>query len=358
MTTTPHPPLRLGILGAANIARVFVEGLAGCDAVRVDAVASRDAGKAQAFAAQYGIARTHASYEAMLEDKALDAVYIPLPNSLHADWSERALRAGLHVLCEKPLTVTLQEAEHLFAVARECGRVLLEAYPYRYQPQTLVMQRLLSEGAIGEVRLVQAFFGFTLRAGTNIRLDPALGGGALLDAGCYAVSLARLAVGRRPLAVQAHARWGASGVDLGLAGTVQYEGGAVAQIGCAMDGALHRHALVVGTRGLIETDYLNHTTPERPGILRLRRSAGWDHPLQDEPHAIGNGFAFEAEHFAARIHRPTPQHDIDTHLSLENMATLQALLLAARQGGEVAVAAVQHGLDARGAKINADGQRA
>ncbi|MDP3082171.1 MAG: Gfo/Idh/MocA family oxidoreductase, partial [Rubrivivax sp.] len=253
-------PLRLGILGTARIAQGFVDGVRDSPAVRVDAVASRDGARAADFAARHGIARAHGSYEALLADPGIDAVYNPLPNSLHAQWSERALRAGLHVLCEKPLTVTLAEARGLFRVARDSGRVLLEAYPYRYQPQTLLTERLIRDGAIGELRALQAYFGFALPAGANIRLDPALGGGALLDAGCYAVSLARLAVGRRPLSVLAQARWGDSGVDIGLTGSVHYEGGAVAQVGCAMDAALQRSATLVGTQGVIETDYQNHTT--------------------------------------------------------------------------------------------------
>jgi D-xylose 1-dehydrogenase (NADP+, D-xylono-1,5-lactone-forming) len=341
MPAPSNRPLRLGILGTANIARGFVKGLAGSSSVCVDAVASRSAEAASTFAAELAIGRTHGSYDALLADPQIDAIYNPLPNSLHAAWTEKALRAGKHVLCEKPITVTLAEAEHLFAVARDTGRVLLEAYPYRWQPQTMLMRQLIDEGAIGEVRLVQSFFGFALAPGPNIRLDPALGGGALLDAGCYAVSLARLAVGRAPVSVVAQPRWGDSGVDLGMSGTVRFEGGAVAQVACSMDAALHRGAVVLGTRGLIETDYLNHTTAARPGYLRLRRGTGWDQPLQDQPFSRGNGFRLEAEHFARQVAahagRGWPADDPDTTLSLQNMATLEALLRSARDGCEVAV---------------------
>ncbi|HSW04707.1 Gfo/Idh/MocA family protein [Aquabacterium sp.] len=332
--------LRLGILGTARIAQGFAEGVAGSALVRIDAVASRSADAAAAFADRHAITRAHGSYEALLADGQLDAVYIPLPNSLHAPWTERALRAGLHVLCEKPLTVTLAEAQSLFTVAKASGRVLLEAYPYRYQPQTLRLRQLIDEGAIGDIRLVQACFGFSLPAGADIRLDPALGGGALLDAGCYAVSLARLVAGRRPLAVLAQARWSDSGVDMALTGTVHYEGGAVAQIGCAMDAAVHRQALVLGSAGVIETDYLNHTHAQRPGVLRLRRGVGWDAPLESVAFDQGNGFRFEAEHFARQVFEPGLRDDGDTRLSLENMATLEALLRSAREGRSVDVTPV------------------
>ena len=331
---TTAPPLRIGVLGTANIAHPFCEGLAGSSTVQVVAVGSRSAAAATAFAQRHGIPRVHGSYEALLADPEVDAIYNPLPNSLHAPWSERALRAGKHVLCEKPLTVTLAESLALFAVARETGRVLLEAYPYRYQPQTLRMRQLIDEGAIGEVRLVQAFFGITLPAGPNIRLDAALGGGATLDLGCYAASLARLAVGRRPLRVTAHALNTDGGVDLRLTGSIHYEGGAVAQVGCAMDTAVHRAATIVGSSGLIETDYQNHTGPKRPCYLRLRRGTGWDVATEPVPFDTGDGFRLEAEHFAGLVAGTAPAGD-DMLLTLQNMATLEALLASARAGGAV-----------------------
>ncbi len=331
-------PLRLGILSTANIAHGFADGVAGSSLVRVDAVASRSAEPALAFAQRHGIARSHARYEDLLADPAIDAIYNPLPNSLHAPWTEAALKAGKHVLCEKPLTVTRAEAEPLFALARERGLVLLEAFPYRYQPQTLRVRELLAEGAIGQVRLIQAYFGFSLREGPNIRFDPALGGGALLDAGCYAVSFARIAAGAAPVSALAQARWTERGVDLALTGTVHYANGAAAQIGCAMDTAVQRLALVVGSEGVIETDYLNHTSQARPGCLRLRRGAGWDATTQDEPYALANGFRCEAEHFARQVALPAAQRDQeDEALSLQNMATLEALLRSAHEGRVVSI---------------------
>jgi predicted dehydrogenase len=328
-----NTPLRIGILSTANIAHPFCEGLAGSSSVKVVAVGSRSAETAAVFARRHAIPRVHASYEALLADPEVDAIYNPLPNSLHAPWSEKAMRAGKHVLCEKPLTVTLAEAQALFAVARETGRVLLEAYPYRYQPQTLRMRQLIEEGAIGEVRLVQSYFGFNLAPGDNIRFDPALGGGATLDAGCYAVSLARLAVGQRPLSVTAQALYTDTDVDLSLQGTIRYEGGAVAQVGCAMNTAVHRAALVLGSAGLIETDYQNHTGPQRPCYLRLRRGSGWDATMGAVPFEMGDGFRLEAEHLAGLV-RGTAAAGEDTLLTLQNMATLEALLKSARRDGE------------------------
>jgi len=177
MTT---PPLRIGILGAANIARSFVAGVKPSERVTVSAVASRDAEKARAFAREFSVARHFGSYETLLADREIDAVYIPLPNSLHAEWSIRAAGAGKHVLCEKPLSATAGEARAMFDAARRHGVHLVEGYPYRAQPQTLKLRELLDAGVIGEVRLIQASFGFTLGAGENIRLSPQLAGGALM----------------------------------------------------------------------------------------------------------------------------------------------------------------------------------
>lgn len=332
-------PFRLGVLSTARIAHGFVDALEGAEGLRIEAVGSRSQDAADAFAARHDIPRAHASYEALLADRELDGIYIALPNSLHAPWAERAMRAGHHVLCEKPLTVTPDEAVALFATARETGRVLLEAYPYRYQPQTLLVQQLVAEGAIGAVRLVQSSFGFNTPPDTDIRLNPELGGGALFDAGCYAASFARLAVGQRPLAASAQARWHSHNVDLALSGTVHYEGGAMAQIGCTMDTTPHRRAVVIGRAGLIETDYLNHTSESRPGTLRLRRGMTWDDP-QPVPYATGNGFRFEAERFVRMVREPMASDDLDRRLSLDNAATIDALLRSAREGRMVDVRAL------------------
>ena len=176
--------MRIGILGCANIARQFTRDVAPSPQVKVVAVASRSMETAQAFAATFGIARSHGSYEALLADAEVDTIYLPLPNSLHAEWAVKAARAGKHVLCEKPLALGLAEARAMFAAARANGVMLLEAYPYYFQPQTGAMLALLHGGAVGEVRSVQSSFGFTLaNPATNIRLKPELGGGALLDAG-------------------------------------------------------------------------------------------------------------------------------------------------------------------------------
>ena len=345
MTTPQHPPLRFGILGCANIARQFARDVAPSRQVRLAAVASRDGAKATAFAAEFDIPRAHASYEALLDDSGVDAIYIPLPNSLHAEWATRAAQRGRHVLCEKPLAMTLDEARAMFESARRHGVMLLEAYPWWFQPQTAALLGLLDGGAIGTVRQVQASFGFMLRdpAGSNIRSIAALGGGALMDAGCYGLSLIRLAIDRAPHSVQASARIGPTGVDIATQATLHYADGAMAQLSCAMDVALHRQALILGSDGVISTEFLNHTSEHgrthpwgyQPSQLRVRRGSG-NGPFETVRSATGSGFRFAAEAFAAVVAaRDFAAVERAAKASLDIAAMLDAISASARSGATV-----------------------
>ncbi|MBM3548761.1 MAG: Gfo/Idh/MocA family oxidoreductase [Alphaproteobacteria bacterium] len=338
-------PLRLGILGAANIARLFTRGVAGSPLVTVDAVASRDAAKAAEFAKAEGIPRSHGSYEALLADPAIEAIYIPLPNDLHAEWTIRAAAAGKHVLCEKPLAMTGAEAHAMFAAARAHGIHLAEAYPYMSQPQTLRMRELLAE--IGRVQLVTAMFGFSLTTPegaplgdpANIRLNPARGGGGLRDAGTYSMSLARIATGERPSRVLASAKWTQSGVDQVIAATVEFPSGAIAQVSCCMSGAFHRAAVIVGERGVIETSYLNHGLDGKL-LLRVRRGTAGTLPLETLEVEGVSGFRAEAESFA-RMVREKPAHwnGASEAESIDIVLALDAIAASARSGSWEAVKA-------------------
>ena len=345
MPSSPSP-LRLGVLGCANIARTFVRDVAASPQVRVVAAASRDATKAAAFAREFAIPRHHGSYGALLADTEVDAVYIPLPNTMHATWAMAAARAGKHVLCEKPLAVSRAEAVAMFAAAREAGVMLLEAYPYWFQPQTGDLVRLLRQGAIGEVRYVHAAFGFTIAQPVgNIRMSSDLGGGALLDAGSYPLSLVRLVTGEAPERVRADARWAPTGVDISMAATLHYADGRHAHIECAMDVAMHRRALIVGSGGVIETEYLNHTSEvaggnawgHLPGQMRVRRAAT-PVPFEELRSPCGSGFRFAAEAFAEVVaRRDFAAIERAAAASIDIAATLEALAMSARQRREVAV---------------------
>jgi predicted dehydrogenase len=344
ITKISTAPLRIGILGAANIARQFVRDTQPSEAVRVVAVASRTDESACSFAKEQGIDRWHGSYEALLTDPDVDAVYIPLPNSLHGEWAIAAARLGKHVLCEKPLALGMEQARAMFDAAHAHGVMLLEAYPWWFQPQTGDMLALLQAGAIGEVRSLQASFGFTVHnPQSNIRMKPELGGGALLDAGSYPLSLVRLVMGEAPQRVSAQARWADSGVDIGLMASLEFADGRQAQVSCAMDTANHRRATLMGTQGTIETEYLNHTTDAPghpwgylPSQLRVRRGVANTVPFEDVHSPSGSGFRFCAEAFA----RVVATGDVAAveraaQASLDIAAMLDAIALSARSGRTV-----------------------
>lgn len=338
--------LKMGVLGCAKIAHGFVRDVLPSDQVELVAVASRDLGKAQAFAAQFGLAQAWGSYEALLADPNVDAIYLPLPNTMHAPWAMAAARAGKHVLCEKPLTLTRDVAQDMFDTARQHGVMLLESFPYYFQPQTGDMLALLQSGAIGQVRSVQASFGFTLapEATGNIRFNPDLGGGALLDAGSYPLSLIRLVMGQAPVRVMAQSSWAASGVDISTMATLEYADGRRAQLMCAMDVANVRRATICGTAGTLETEYLNHTADAvgqspygyLPSQMRVRRGIANTLAFEDIRSPSGSGFRFAAEAFA-KVVRDKDHAAIAraAQASIDNAATLQALASSARSGAVV-----------------------
>src|ERR1700761_9009081 len=249
--------LRIGVLGAANIARSFIAGVKPSSRVRVTAVASRDEAKAEQFARANGVERHFGSYEALLADADIDAVYNPLPNSLHAEWSIKACEARKHVLCEKPLCTSGDEARAMFAAARKNGVHLVEGYPYRAQPQTISALELIHAGAIGSLQLIQSSFGFTLPVGPNIRGSAELAGGSLMDAGTYPVSLILMAARETPARISAVARF-KDGVDHALAATLEFKSGLLGQVLSSFSTSVHRFALLAGTQGVIQTQFLNH----------------------------------------------------------------------------------------------------
>jgi predicted dehydrogenase len=333
--------LRIGILSTARIARSFVQAVRASQQVTVQAVASRDAAKARSFATEFGIARAHGGYAELLADADLDAVYNPLPNTLHAEWSIRALRAGKHVLCEKPLAVNAGEARAMFAAAHDAGVHLVEGFPYLAQPQTLKLRELIAAGAIGQLRLIQASFGFTLTHPGDFRLDATLGGGALMDLGTYCVSLIRVLAGAAPQRVEATARWsgqggGAGGIDRTLAATLDFGNGLLGQVTCSFDACLHRQALIVGSGGTVQTTFLNHTSATAPGSLTLR--IGTDAKAEDSvvQTATANGFLAQADSFAALV-RGGPKHWLGAtpQESIDIAATLDAILRSARERSAV-----------------------
>jgi len=297
--------------------------------IEVVAVASRDRARGEAFAQAHGVARV-CGYDELIADRGIDAIYNPLPNSLHAAWSIAAARAGKHVLCEKPLATSEAEAQAMFAAADAGGVVLLEAFPYMFQPQTLELERLVASGAIGELRTVFATFGFTIADAGNIRLDPRLGGGALMDAGCYPVSFVRQLFVCRPQRITAAARW-EGGIDQSLVATLEFPGGRLAQISCSFATAVHRRAFIAGSTGVIDTEFQNHTDRAPDPGYRIKRGTAWLAEFETVAVPSENGFRVEIDAFADLIERgDRAALDLRRAASLDNAWTLAAILDAAR----------------------------
>ena len=245
--------LRWGILGTGNIAKQFAGGVAGSERNVLSAVGSRAPESADAFAKTVGTPVAVGSYEDVLNAADVDAVYVSLPNSLHHEWTVRALRAGKHVLCEKPFASNAEQAREMFDVAARAGRLAVEAFMYRSHPQTRAALDAIRGGAIGAVRLIRTSFCFRTRnVETNIRFRPELAGGGIMDVGCYCVSFARLVAGAEPTAVHAVGQVHPSGVDDLAAGTLTFPGGVVAAFSCGMGVQADNAAHVCGTEGYVE----------------------------------------------------------------------------------------------------------
>jgi predicted dehydrogenase len=243
--------LRWGLLSTARINRSLIPPLGASPRNKLVAVASRERSKAEAYAREWEIERTFDSYEAMLADPDIDVIYNPLPNSLHAEWTIKALRAGKHVLCEKPMTTRVEDVDAIAAAARETGKVVAEAFMYRHHPQTLKVKALIDEGVIGEVRMVRGSFTFTLTDPTNVRVNADLHGGSIWDVGCYPISYARTMVGAEPVEVEGMQFVGASGVDETFAGTLRFADNTYAQFDSGFHAPFRMNMEIVGSEGLI-----------------------------------------------------------------------------------------------------------
>jgi xylose dehydrogenase (NAD/NADP) len=238
-----------GLLSTARINGALIAAAHASELADVVAVASRDEARARDYAEQFGIPRAHGSYEALLADREVEAVYVSLPNAMHVEWTVRALEAGKHVLCEKPMDRRPQEVARAFDVAEREGLVLSEAFMWRHHPQTRRVRELLADGAIGDVRLVRACFSFAVAGDGDVRLDAGLHGGSLMDVGCYCVSGARLAAGGEPVSVVAERVAGASGVDVRFSGILRFDGDVLAIMDSGLDIPARDELEIVGSQG-------------------------------------------------------------------------------------------------------------
>jgi D-xylose 1-dehydrogenase (NADP+, D-xylono-1,5-lactone-forming) len=226
--------VRWGLLSTARINEAILTGAAGTDSTEIVAVASRDQARAEEYAREHGLSRAHGSYEALLAEDDVEVVYNSLPNSMHVEWSIRALEAGKHVLCEKPMDKRAEAVERAFDAADKAGRLLMEAFMYRHHPQTHKVAELVADGAIGELRQLRSSFSFTLADLADVRMLPELDGGAVMDLGCYCVSMQRLLAGE-PERVFGLQRTGSTGVDVGFTAVLQFGGDVFGEFNCGFD---------------------------------------------------------------------------------------------------------------------------
>jgi predicted dehydrogenase len=294
--------LRWGTLGTAKIGRRgFIPGVRHSATGDLVAVASRDSERGAAYASEFGIPRVHTSYDALLADPEIDAVYVPLPNAMHAEWTIRAARAGKHVLCEKPAARRRADAERMAAACRAAGVILMEAFMYRHHPQHARALELLQEGVIGEPVYVRASFCFTFsqerRAEGDHRLEPEQDGGGLMDVGCYAVNAARLIFGAEPIEVSAQQRVDPThGVDTAFAGVLRFPGDRLALIDGSFDVSGTQRYEVAGPKGVLQVEraYLPGDGP-----VAITVATGSQRRTVDDDGA--DQYALEVDHFAASV---------------------------------------------------------
>jgi predicted dehydrogenase len=315
-----------GILSTARINRKFLAGVDGSDLVHVAAVASRDLARARAYADRHQIERAYGSYEELLADPELEAIYISLPNSLHLEWSERALRAGKHVLCEKPLGRRAADVAAAFDLAQRQGRLLTEAFMYRHHPQIRRAAELVRSGAIGRLRLIRGAFSFLIDVEADIRLESALEGGALMDVGCYCVNASRLFAGE-PEEVTGQQILGGDGIDVAFTGTMRFPNGVLGAFDAGVVFAGRDELEIVGEAGALFLDDPWHALEP---VIEIRRG----HDVERVEVEPADSYRLEAENFSAAI-RGRAEPLLGRRDAIGQARTIEALYEAAATGSAV-----------------------
>jgi predicted dehydrogenase len=314
--------VRIGILGAARIApSALIKPARETSEVVVAAVAARDASRAQAFAAKHGIAEAYNSYEALIADPDLDAVYNPLPNGLHGKWTRAALDAGKHVLCEKPFTANAAEAREVAELAAKSDRVVMEALHYRYHPCASRVEEILASGELGKLERAEAHWCFWMPKFSDIRYDYSLAGGALMDLGCYAVDIVRRFGGSTPEVVSAQAKLRGPQVDRAMTAELRFVGGHTGRVHCSMWSIDPPRftAKVVGDRGELR---LNPLMPFQR--FSVRSTDG----KRVEKFPGRSTYAYQLDAFAAAVLRGEPVKTTPED-AIENMTVIDAIYRAA-----------------------------
>lgn len=322
--------LNWGLLSTARINRALIPPLTSSKRNQLVAVASRTQQAADEYAREWKISRAYGSYEALLADPEIDVIYNPLPNHIHAEWTIKAVEAGKHVLCEKPLALTVEEVDAMQAAAREHGRVVTEAFMYRHHPQTLKVQELVKSGSVGTLKFVRGSFSFLLNREGDVRLDPTMGGGSIWDVGCYPISYARTVLGANPTDVFGWQVTGPTGIDETFVGQMRFENDVHAQIDCSFVMPLRWFMEIVGSEGALHIS--SPFKPQTDEKIYLRRG--------DNTETINiNGqelYIGEVEDMAdAILLGREPRIPLED--SRANVAVISGLLESARSGRPVSI---------------------
>ncbi len=319
--------LRWGLLSTARINRSVIPPIRGSVRSELHAVASRDVVKAKEYAREWHIPHACGTYEELLARADIDAIYNPLPNHLHAEWSIRAAEAGKHVLCEKPLALTLDEVDRMMAAAKQNNVVIAEAFMYKHHPQTLKVLELLEQEAIGELLLVKGAFTFDLTRPDDVRWVPEWGGGSIWDVGCYPISFTRLVARAEPAEVFGWQVSSSTGVDVVFSGQMRFAGGLLAQFDCGFRAPYRTAIEIVGTKGAIELG-----SPFKPAggeWIKIKRGDRVD-KIRSPEYELYRGEIEDME--GAVLDGQPPRISLES--SRANVATILALLESAR-GGQV-----------------------
>ena len=329
--------IRWGVLGNARIARICViPAIQKSRNGKVIALATRSPDRSKQTVAENHIRNVYHGYDALLEDASIDAVYIPLPNHLHHPWTIKALEAGKHVLCEKPIARNAAEAQEMADTAHTAGLLLMEAFMYRFHPRSLRVKQMVEDGAIGTPRLVRSAFCYRMDDAAyhhdyaeNARLQPETGGGALLDVGCYGLSTARWLLNAEPLEVQAQAVYHPAGVDVHLVGTLRFPDDALASLEASFISALQQTFTVVGDGGAIDLPHDAYIPWEKDAVFTLRHP---DEETGEENRVKGTDeYQLMAEHFADAVLGKTSLR-FSPNDSISNMKAIDAMGTAAKSG--------------------------
>lgn len=326
-------PLKWGLISTARINRALIYPLRASNRNELVAVASRSSDKAKKYAAEWDIPQSFGSYQEMLEEPGIDVVYNSLPNHLHAEWTIKALQAGKHVLCEKPLAITLEEVDAMAAAARESGCILAEAFMYRHHPQTLKVKQLIESGILGEVKVIKGAFTFNLTNPGDVRLDPDMGGGSVWDIGCYPISFARYILGSEPLESFGWQITGETGVDEVFTGQLRFEENIVVQFDSGFRSPFRARMVVIGSEATLVVP-----NPFKPGIdeeMRIIREDG----VQTIKPPGQELYLGEVEDMADAILEGTnPRISLDD--SRNNVAAILALLHSAEENKPIEVSSL------------------